>query len=310
MNQSKKGLAIFCLLLFVAVFLAIGTNNPYQSRLFRFGDSLAVINIVGTISVDDGYTYNQQDILDAIDECTQDPSNQGIVLYIDSPGGTIYETDEVYWRLMDYKNITGNPIYAAIGHYGASGAYYIANACDEIYANRNGLTGSIGVLMGSHVDLTGLFEKLGIEMETFASGSNKNMLGIDEPLTDEQRNIMQSILDEAYEQFVEIVAQGREMSVDEVRLLADGRIYTAKQAEACGLIDGVETFEETLNRALKRTGVDYNQVYYYSYEADQSIWDFLLNISNTIIKSPRSALSAPYQDLTPEFSGLAYYHQF
>ena len=102
-----------------------------------------------TISEDDGATYNQAWLLNTIEDLTYDSANRGILLYVDSPGGTVYESDEAYLALMDYKKATERPIIAYIASTGCSGAYYISCAADEIYANRNALTGSIGVIMGS-----------------------------------------------------------------------------------------------------------------------------------------------------------------
>ncbi len=306
MTQSQKGTVIFVILLFAALFLA-GTTTSADRTVSIFGDSLAVINIVGTISTDDGYTYNQQYLLDAIDQCTYERNNQGILLYIDSPGGTVYEADEVYRRLLNYKAVTGNPVYASIGHYGASAAYYIACAADKIYANRNSTTGAIGVIMGSSIDLTELFDKLGVKMETFTAGSNKNMLGIDEPVTDEQRAIMQSILDEAYEQFINVIADGRQMTLEKIIPLADGRIYSAKQAEQHQLIDGIEDFEDTLARLLQKTHVDNRQVRYYGYEADDSLWDYLLGTALSAIGLKESQLSVFNQSAALPSGVLAYY---
>ena len=165
-----------------------------------------------------------------IKNAKNDPNNRGILLNINSPGGTVYESDEAYLALMDSS-------------LAASGGYYIACAADYIYANRNTLTGSIGVIAGESVDATGLFEKIGIKMTTITAGRNKNMGNYNSVLTEEQRAIMQSIADEAYEQFTEIVSDSRGLSISQVKELADGRIYTAKQAKNNGLIDFVLPFE-------------------------------------------------------------------
>ena len=308
MNSNKRGLVIFIAMLLV-VAIAAGLSGPVSSKTLILGDSIAVVNVVGTIE-ESGDTYNQQWFLNTLDDLMTDPSNQGILLYIDSPGGTVYESDEAYLKLMEYKAYTGRPIYAAIAHYGASGAYYIAAAADEIYANRNSLTGSIGVIMGSSVDMTQLMEKLGIKMTTFHAGANKNMLSIDEPLTAEQAAIMQSILDECYDQFVDIIADGRDMSVEAIRALADGRIYTAQQAADNGLIDGVMTYEDTLYKLLDDTSVPYGNVYFYSYERSKSLIDDFLSLKTTLTDSQAaSQLEDLSKALTP-LNGPAYYYQF
>lgn len=308
MNNNKRGLVIFITMLLITA-IAAGLAKGAHSGSLLTGDYVAVVNVVGTIEAS-GTSYDQQWFNDTIDELIYDPANQGILLYIDSPGGTVYESDEAYLKLMDYKSATGRPIYAAIGHYGASGAYYIAAAADEIYANRNSLTGSIGVIMGSSVDMTQLMDKLGIKMTTFHAGANKNMLSIDEPVTDEQRAIMQSILDEAYNQFVGIIADSRDMTAEEIRTLADGRIYTAQQAADNGLIDGVCTYEEALSKLLDDTDVSYNSTAYYSYEKEISWLDDLLGLQTALSGTDAaSKLNELGKALAP-VQGPAYYYAY
>ncbi len=212
------------------------TKNPY----------IAVIYIRGVIS-EENKTYNQKWLLKQIKRAKNDPNNRGILVNINSPGGTVYESDEAYLALLDYKEATKRPVYAYFEALAASGGYYIGCAADEIFANRNCLTGSIGVIAGQSIDATALLDKIGIKMTTITAGKNKNMGNYNNPLTSEQRAIMQSIADEAYEQFTGIVANSREMNIEDVKKLADGRPYTANQAKKNGLVDDVCTFEDAKN---------------------------------------------------------------
>ena len=136
-----------------------------------------------------------------------------------------------------------------------SGGVYIASASDEQYANRITETGSIGVIMSTY-DLSGLYEKLGVKEVNIVSGANKDMGTPGKPMTDEQKAILQSFIDEYYNQFVEIVAEGRNMKVEDVKKLADGRIYTASQAVDNGLIDGIKTAEEFDAYVKEQSGTD------------------------------------------------------
>ena len=133
----------------------------------------------------------------------------------------------------------------------ASGGYYVSVMSDKIYANRNCWTGSIGVTLGTMYDFSGLLEKYGIKVTTITSGANKAMGSSFEEMTEEQREIFQGLVDEAYDQFVGIVADGRGMSVAQVKKIADGRIYTAKQAADLGLIDGVCEEQEAKDLMVK-----------------------------------------------------------
>ena len=147
----------------------------------------------------------------------------------------------------------------------ASGGYYISAPCDKIYANRNTFTGSIGVTMGSYYDVSELLEKYGVKVTTITAGDNKAMGSYTEPMSDEQKAILQSLVDEAYDQFTGIVAEGRKMDIKTVKKLADGRIYSAKQAKENGLIDEIGTFQECKD-AIKAD---------YSLGADIQFLDFL-----------------------------------
>lgn len=212
-------------------------------------DFIGVINIVGEIgpSSDNIWSsssgYNHSLYLDYIDQMEKSSKNKGILLYVDSPGGTVYESDEMYLRLMEYKENTGRPIWAYFATQACSGGYYISMAADQIYANRNCWTGSIGVII-SLANYKGLYDKLGIKEIDITSGKNKAMGSGGLDLTDEQYDILQSLVDDAYNQFIGIVSEGRQIDVDTLKPLADGRIYTANQAADNGLIDAVASLQD------------------------------------------------------------------
>lgn len=260
-------------------------NKPY----------ISVIYITGVIS-EENKTYNQKWLLRQIKKAKNDPKNRGILLNINSPGGTVYESDEAYLSLMEYKASTQRPVFAFFGALAASGGYYIGCAADTIFANRNTLTGSIGVIAGQSIDATGLLDKIGIKMNTITAGRNKNMGNYNQPLTDEQRAIMQSIADEAYEQFTGIVADSRGMSISAVKVLADGRIYTAAQAQKNGLIDEVCSFEDAKSNIKDyfaeddedQKGESVNFVEYkYRYEEN---WMSLFSGAASFVKNPEASV--------------------
>ena len=164
----------------------------------------------------------------------------------------------VYEEAIHRSKTTGKPIYVYQGPMAASGGYYISCAADQIYANRNTLTGCIGVISGTTFDMSEFLNNLGIKAETIHSGKNKNMMNFNEPFTDEQKDIMQSISDECYEQFVSIVANARKMSYKQAADLSDGRLYTAKQALENGLIDRIDSWEnmiEHLSEKIEKPGI-------------------------------------------------------
>lgn len=227
-------------------------------------DFIAVLNIKGTIQASTessslyGGTvgYDHKLLMEYVDRLIDNPANKGMILRMDTPGGTVYEADELYLKIMQYKEKTNRPIWVYMESYCCSGGVYIASTADEQYANRITTTGSIGVIM-SNYDMSGLYEKLGIKEVNIVSAKNKDMGSAGKPMTKEQLAIYQAFVDEYYERFVEIVAQGRNMSVDQVKELADGRIYTATQAVENGLIDGIKTSEEFDQYVKEQSGVDY-----------------------------------------------------
>lgn len=260
---------------------ATNNENPSTPVLSRLGANayIAVVYIEGVIQAENE-TYNQSWLLDTIEDLTYDNDNKSILLYINSPGGGVYQSDEVYLALEDYKANSSKPVWAYMGPLAASGGYYIACAADTIYANRNTLTGSIGVVAGQSIDLTKLMDEYGIKMTTITAGKNKNMMNINSPLTAEQRAIMQSIADEAYDQFTGIVAESREMNIARVRELSDGRIYTAAQAEQNGLIDWIGSFENTiLDMETNLFGGQSLDVQYYRPTYEKNLYDYFWNFA-------------------------------
>lgn len=265
-KNSRNGLITFIIIIVIAIGVCafkltkskkvasetynggiITTYSNYSkdySKIYK-NDYVAALYIEGTIEKYN-YDYDQDWLLSTVDSLMYDYNNKGLAIFINSPGGAVYQADELYLALKDYKE-SGKPIYVYQGSMAASGGYYISCAADKIYANRNTLTGCIGVIFGSSYDLTGLFDKLGIKSETIHSGSNKNMFNYNEPVTDEQRKIMQEISDECYKQFVSIVADSRNMTYDQAEALSDGRLYTAAQALENGLIDEIGTWDNMLN---------------------------------------------------------------
>ena len=212
-------------------------------------DFVGVINIVGEISESSSTSfmsseeYNHDLYMNYIEQMENADNNKATLLYVDSPGGAVYQSDELYLKLMEYKEKTGRPIWAYFASQACSGGYYISMAADKIYANRNCWTGSIGVIV-SLINCKKLYDKVGIKEIDITSGKNKAMGSSGLNLTDEQEAILQGLVDEAYDQFVDIVSTGRKMSDADVRKLADGRIYSAKQALSNGLIDEIGSLED------------------------------------------------------------------
>lgn len=234
-------------------FSSLASLDELEEYTLPTTDYIGVVKVEGTIMdysstsiLDSGTTYDHQATMDLIDNMMNSSSNKGLLLYVNSPGGSVYDSDELYLKLKEYKEETDRPVWVYMADEACSGGYYISMAGDKVYANRNTWTGSIGVII-SMTNYKELFDKLGIKGEYITSGVNKSMGASDLDLTDEQRAILQSLVDESYEQFVSIVAEGRNMSVDDVKVLADGRIYSAQQALDHKLVDEISGYEDMCN---------------------------------------------------------------
>ena len=263
---------------------------------------LARIDVSGTImpSSGDPFTvpggYDHDLYMNLVDALMDDDQNKGILLYCDTPGGTVYESDEMYLKLMQYREKTSRPIYAYFASEACSGGYYLSMAANEIYANRNAWTGSIGVII-SLLNYEGLSEKIGVKEVDITSGRNKAMGSAWEPMTDEQRGIFQSMVNEAYTQFVDIVTAGRKLERDRVLELADGRIYTAQQALDTGLIDHIAGEEDAFKAILEKAGLEPDAEIYIPARASSNLFTVLF--SRAAALRPKSDLEL-FRELTAD----------
>lgn len=196
-----------------------------------------------------GEGYNHKLILKQLDTIKNDDSIKGVLLTVNTPGGGTYESDELYQKLKEVKT-KGKKIYVQMETIAASGGYYISMPADKIYAGPQTLTGSIGVISQS-MDYSELLKNLGIKTNTIKSGSHKDIMSPQREMTNEERDILQSINKDSFDQFVNVIKEGRHMSEDKVRKLADGRIYSAQQAKAHHLIDEIGYKNEAL-KAMKK----------------------------------------------------------
>ncbi|ADZ82503.1 signal peptide peptidase SppA [Cellulosilyticum lentocellum] len=259
-NRYKKRISgpvvgisiIIGIIVFVNIWGAVISGlTGTESKMPRVGNVIDTIYVQGTIAEGE-MNYNHAWTINRINELMYDKQNKGIFLYVNSPGGGIYESDELYLKLKEYKEVTERPVYAYMAQTAASGGLYVCMAADKIYANRMTMTGSIGVIM-SMTDTTGLQELLGIKTENIVSGENKAM---GNPLTDEQRQILQTMIDESYNIFVDVVAENRSLTEAKVKELADGRVYSALQAKDLGLIDEVGSVEDAMHAMMSENQLE------------------------------------------------------
>ena len=248
---SQKHPLLFGLaLILTAVVLIIGAMAVFNFFFFKaqrtsfFGTKVGVVQINGVIS-------DSRRITDWIDELAENQAIKGVIVRINSPGGVVGPSQEIYAALQSLAQ--KKKVVASMGSVAASGGYYIACAAHKIVANPGTLTASIGV-KAKLTNMQGLMRKLGIAEQTITSGKLKNAGTIYRPLTPEEKKYFQSLVDDMHDQFVQDVARGRHMDIQKVRALADGRAMTGRQAKEAGLVDELGGFNKALEilRSLAR----------------------------------------------------------
>ena len=285
--MKKKAIIIsVCVLALLAAILIpiILLSRPAAGKI-------VVIPLSGTITTGDSSLYSSSTITpglvrEYLTKAEKDPAVTAIVFRIESPGGEIEPCQEILLEIERVKETM--PIVVSMGGTAASGGYYISTQADKIVALPTTQTGSIGVI-SQLINVEGLLEKLGIQIETFKGGKYKDMYWGFRELTPEEEEIMQEMIDEYYEQFIGVVAEGRGLSKDDVRDLATGQLYSGAKAKELGLVDELGDLNTAINLAAELAGIEAPKVEYYKQSG--LIWRLLSGLTNAI-QARLSGLSA------------------
>lgn len=211
-------------------------------------DRIALVRIEGVI-------LDSQTTVGELKRFGENPSIKAIVLRIDSPGGGVVPSQEIYDAVQRVRNKSNKAVIASMGTVAASGGYYIAAATDRILANPGTLTGSIGVIM-EMANIEGLLKKIGVEGVVIKSGRYKDVGSPLRKMSDEEQALLQSVMDDVHKQFIEAVAVGRSLEVADVKALADGRIFTGRQAKDAKLVDELGNLEDAIQLAADISGIE------------------------------------------------------
>ena len=250
----------------VSIELPFGQRPPLQEAvvLGSDGPKIAMLDVSGAISMSGrsglfGLGGNESlpaRLRQELDLARRDPEVKALLLRIDSPGGTVIASEVLYGEVMRWKQATGRPVVAQMMGVAASGGYYVAMAADWVRAYPSTVTGSIGVIMVD-LNLAGLMEKFGVQDETLTSGEFKDAGSPFRPMRPEEREQLRSVLLDMYDQFVTVVDRGRpDLSEARIRALADGRIYSARQARDAGLIDAIGDLQSAVDSTREIAGID------------------------------------------------------
>ncbi len=224
-------IGILVLLSFIITTMQIGLSTG----------KVALVNIKGVI-------VDSRQSIDAIKQYRKDPSIKAIVIRVDSPGGAVVPSQEIYEEIK--RTISVKPVVVSMGSVAASGGYYISCPATKIIANPGTLTGSIGVLI-EIPNIKGLLDKIGVKAEIIKSGRYKDITSPFKPLQNDEKEILQKLIDDVHEQFIKAVAEGRKIPVEKVRKIADGRVFTGLKAKELGLVDDIGDLDYAIKVAAQ-----------------------------------------------------------
>jgi protease IV len=249
------------------------TENPFTEEVIEDGSAakrIAVLEVDGVIqdvntatSIFESAGYNHEVFMEQLKTVQEDDSVKAVILKVNSPGGGVVESAQIHEKLVEIQEESKKPVYVSMGSMAASGGYYIAAPAEKIFASKETLTGSLGVIMQS-INYSELAEKYGVDFVTIKSGPHKDIMSPTREMTEEEREILQSMVNNSYEGFVDVIAQGRGMSEEEVKNIADGRVYDGIQAKENNLIDDFGYIEDVIAQMKKDLKLEDAQVIEYT----------------------------------------------
>jgi len=254
-------------------------ESGYTETVIETGDvseRIAVLTVDGVIQDTGGASsffgpegYNHQFFMEQLEMIKEDHSIKAVVLQVNSPGGGVVESAQIYDKIKEVQDEVGIPFYVSMGSMAASGGYYIAAPANKIFLNKETLTGSIGVIMES-VNYGKLAEEYGVEFVTIKTGPYKDIMSPTREMTKEELAMLQEMINESYESFVDIIEEGRGMTESEVKAVADGRIMNGRQAIEAGLADDYGYLEDVIAAVRNDFDLADAEVIEYGYSSDFS----------------------------------------
>ncbi len=239
----KKVLIFFAIAFVVIAGLSLLLTFSNKGSL---GEKVALVRVTGVI-------LDSTDTIDELKEYSKDNSIKAIVIRVDSPGGAVAPSQEIYSEILKIKET--KTIVVSMGSVAASGGYYIAAPAHKIVANAGTLTGSIGVIM-EIPNVEGLMDKIGVKTQVIKSGKHKDLASMYRTIPKEERKILQTVMDDVHDQFITAVSTSRGISFEETKKLADGRIFTGRMAKENGLVDEIGTLQDAIMLAGELTGIE------------------------------------------------------
>jgi len=248
---------------FFVVNMALSGDRPSLSSL---SGRVGLVEVVGGIE-------ESEPAVDQLDRMERDSSVRAVVVRLDSPGGGVAASQEIYEAVRRVRD-AGKPVVASLGGVAASGAYYVACAADSIVSNPGTLTGSIGVIM-TFPNTEELFRKVGLRFDVVKTGKFKDIGSMSRPMTDDERRLLEEVLGNVYEQFVDAISEGRGLERAEILPLADGRIFSGDQALEYGFVDRMGDLNDSIRLAARMAGIEGRPSVVRKERRRVSVWSFL-----------------------------------
>jgi len=262
-----SGIGFFLLFLIFGVAFLLGSWDQFG------GPKVALLEVDGVITDSD-------DVIAQIQQHIENRTVQAFVIRINSPGGGVAASQEIYEEIKKIREVHAKPVVASLSSVGASGGYYIAAAADKIVANPGSITGSIGVIM-QIPNLSDLLEKVGVRSVVIKSGPYKDMASATRDLTVQEHQLLQRLIDDIHDQFIQAVVEGRRLSREQVEKVADGRILTGRQALDLGLVDQLGNLQDAIDTAAQLGGIPGKPQIVQATEREFSLLRFLLGRNAT-----------------------------
>ncbi len=293
MDRNRKLLVSILAMLVLSSIIAIvdigitmkkNEDRPsFSLKTPGFGPGIGIVRINGPIQMSaPGHAFGIQNgaesIVERLDQLSHDNRIKAVIIRINSPGGTVAATQEIYQKIWKIRK-KGTPVIASMGDIAASGGYYIASACTFIMANHGTITGSIGVIAMSP-NVRRLFEKLGISMNVIKSGKYKDTLSSYRDISQEERELLQEMIDSSYKKFLKDVALGRSMNQSDIIPYADGRVFNGVSGLKYKLVDGLGTFEDAVAKARENAKLPDDAPLYE--DVMHPLQKFLVNFENMV----------------------------
>lgn len=253
-EPTKRTSPWFGVMMIIVVFVALSALAVGAAIFTVFGEKNAKVSKESVLVVElKGVIWTSKRLVKQLREYGEDPQVKAIVIRLESPGGAVGATQEIYDQVQRLKKM-GKPVVASLGNIAASGAYYVAVACDKIVTNPGTITGSIGVIMG-FMDMSKLYDFAKVSRFSIKSGKFKDTGSEYRPMNPEERDLMQGMVDNVYGQFKRAVAEGRKLKIEQLKDLADGRVFSGEQAVKAMMADSLGGPREAVALAAEMAGI-------------------------------------------------------